>query len=70
MKIKAAWESIMLKAVVFPVPLFSLTGLSGFFPLHPMTVTEAERRLALAQLRETVVVTGEGQAEGEKQQEV
>ncbi|XP_061642074.1 28S ribosomal protein S16, mitochondrial isoform X2 [Phyllopteryx taeniolatus] len=29
-------------------PLAKLLGLAGFFPLHPMTVTEAERRRAQA----------------------
>ncbi|XP_032406455.1 small ribosomal subunit protein bS16m [Xiphophorus hellerii] len=34
-------------------PVAKLLGLSGFFPLHPMTVTEAERRRAQAKLAET-----------------
>ncbi|XP_077429813.1 small ribosomal subunit protein bS16m [Vanacampus margaritifer] len=29
-------------------PVAKLLGLAGFFPLHPMTVTEAERRRAQA----------------------
>uniref|UniRef100_A0AAV2M4F0 Small ribosomal subunit protein bS16m n=2 Tax=Knipowitschia caucasica TaxID=637954 RepID=A0AAV2M4F0_KNICA len=29
-------------------PVSKLLGLAGFFPLHPMTVTEAERRRAAA----------------------
>ena len=36
-----------LRSPLFP-PLFS--GLAGFFPLHPMTVTEAERRMTKAEL--------------------
>lgn len=45
-------------------------GLAGFFPLHPMTITEAERRKALAQATETVTSTEEGVEEEEKQPEV
>ncbi|KAL2090800.1 hypothetical protein ACEWY4_013063 [Coilia grayii] len=31
-------------------PVAKLLGLAGFFPLHPMTVTEAERRRKKAEL--------------------
>ncbi|KPP65028.1 28S ribosomal protein S16, mitochondrial-like [Scleropages formosus] len=31
-------------------PVAKLLGLSGFFPLHPMTVTEAERKRKRAEL--------------------
>ncbi|XP_037108331.1 28S ribosomal protein S16, mitochondrial [Syngnathus acus] len=34
-------------------PVAKLLGLAGFFPLHPMTVTEAERRRAEATAAET-----------------
>ncbi|XP_072309080.1 small ribosomal subunit protein bS16m [Eucyclogobius newberryi] len=34
-------------------PVAKLLGLAGFFPLHPMTVTEAERRRAQAAQAET-----------------
>uniref|UniRef100_A0A673XIN4 Small ribosomal subunit protein bS16m n=1 Tax=Salmo trutta TaxID=8032 RepID=A0A673XIN4_SALTR len=34
------------------LPVAKLLGLAGFFPLHPMTVTETERRRALAELAE------------------
>uniref|UniRef100_A0A3B5LFN5 Small ribosomal subunit protein bS16m n=1 Tax=Xiphophorus couchianus TaxID=32473 RepID=A0A3B5LFN5_9TELE len=40
-------------------PVAKLLGLSGFFPLHPMTVTEAERRRAQAKLAETATGTEE-----------
>nr|XP_046198457.1 28S ribosomal protein S16, mitochondrial-like [Oncorhynchus gorbuscha] len=33
-------------------PVAKLLGLAGFFPLHPMTVTETERHRALAELAE------------------
>ncbi|XP_029005490.1 28S ribosomal protein S16, mitochondrial [Betta splendens] len=47
-----------------------LLGLSGFFPLHPMTVTEAERRRARLQQTETATGTEDKQEEGQKQAEV
>ncbi|KAM4740236.1 small ribosomal subunit protein bS16m isoform 1-T1 [Anableps anableps] len=50
-------------------PVAKLLGLSGFFPLHPMTVTEAERRRAQAKLAETAGGTEDPQQE-EKQAEV
>ncbi|XP_054640747.1 28S ribosomal protein S16, mitochondrial [Dunckerocampus dactyliophorus] len=34
-------------------PVAKLLGLAGFFPLHPMTVTEVERRRAQANQMET-----------------
>ncbi|KAM6980696.1 small ribosomal subunit protein bS16m [Aplochiton taeniatus] len=43
-------------------------GLAGFFPLHPMTVTEAERRRALDQLAQEAGAE-DGPGEREKQQE-
>lgn len=33
-------------------PVAKLLGLAGFFPLHPMTITEAERRKNVAVLTE------------------
>ncbi|KAF7669054.1 hypothetical protein LDENG_00258460 [Lucifuga dentata] len=48
-------------------PVSKLLGLAGFFPLHPMTITEAERRIA-AQPKETE--TEESMEEGQKQPEV
>ena len=50
-------------------PLF-FAGLAGFFPLHPMTVTEAERRRAQALLTETATGTQDGLEEGQKEAEV
>lgn len=42
-------------------------GLAGFFPLHPMTVTEAERRRA--QMEQTGEETGtEGSSEEERKE--
>lgn len=47
--------------------LFSLcVGLAGFFPLHPMTITEAERRIEAAQQREAQ--TEESLVEGQQKQ--
>lgn len=34
-------------------PVAKLLGLSGFFPLHPMTITEAERRRVQTEKTET-----------------
>ncbi|MED6242747.1 hypothetical protein ATANTOWER_009207 [Ataeniobius toweri] len=48
-------------------PVAKLLGLSGFFPLHPMTVTEAERRRAQAKLAETAEGTEDSQ-EGKQTQ--
>ncbi|MBN3325658.1 RT16 protein, partial [Atractosteus spatula] len=42
-------------------PVAKLLGLSGFFPLHPMTVTEAERRRKRAAHREEQAQAGEEQ---------
>lgn len=42
-------------------PVAKLLGLAGFFPLHPMTVTEAERRSA--QAAQTEASTAEDEAE-------
>ncbi|KAI1890499.1 hypothetical protein AGOR_G00154330 [Albula goreensis] len=43
-------------------PVAKLLGLAGFFPLHPMTITEAERR------RNTAAVT-EGSSPEEQQED-
>ncbi|XP_061584540.1 28S ribosomal protein S16, mitochondrial [Cololabis saira] len=53
-------------------PVAKLLGLAGFFPLHPMTVTEAERRKALMDLTQTETATEiEGSPEeGQKQTEI
>lgn len=40
-------------------------GLAGFFPLHPMTITEAERRRAQAE--QTEAAAGPEDAPGEQQ---
>lgn len=48
---------------------FFLSGLSGFFPLHPMTITEAERRRTLAEQTQTSTAA-EGVEEGQRQTEV
>ncbi|XP_026023456.1 small ribosomal subunit protein bS16m [Maylandia zebra] len=48
-------------------PVAKLLGLSGFFPLHPMTITEAERRGAQM---ETETETEESPKEGQKQADV
>uniref|UniRef100_A0A3P8X660 Small ribosomal subunit protein bS16m n=1 Tax=Cynoglossus semilaevis TaxID=244447 RepID=A0A3P8X660_CYNSE len=34
-------------------PVAKLLGLAGFFPLHPMTITEAERQKAQTQVTQT-----------------
>ncbi|TSU50006.1 28S ribosomal protein S16, mitochondrial [Bagarius yarrelli] len=36
-------------------PVAKLLGLAGFFPLHPMTVTEAERRKVAAALKQDAI---------------
>ncbi|XP_054883064.1 28S ribosomal protein S16, mitochondrial [Poeciliopsis prolifica] len=48
-------------------PVAKLLGLSGFLPLHPMTITEAERRRAKAKLAETAT---EDPEQEEKQADV
>ncbi|KAK2821664.1 hypothetical protein Q7C36_021007 [Tachysurus vachellii] len=48
-------------------PIAKLLGLAGFFPLHPMTITEAERRKAAAALKQEV--TPQEESEEEKQAE-
>lgn len=50
---------------LFVVPYIS--GLAGFFPLHPMTITEAERQKAAAALKQEE--TSEDEDEEEKQAE-
>lgn len=49
-------------------PVAKLLGLAGFFPLHPMTITEAERHKAQAQLTETGAE--DGLDDGQKAAEV
>ncbi|XP_006642090.2 small ribosomal subunit protein bS16m [Lepisosteus oculatus] len=49
-------------------PVAKLLGLSGFFPLHPMTVTEAERRRKRAAHREEQTQAGEEQDEAKLQE--
>ncbi|XP_040890997.1 28S ribosomal protein S16, mitochondrial [Toxotes jaculatrix] len=49
-------------------PVAKLLGLAGFYPLHPMTITEAERRRAQMKLEETG--TEEGLEVAQKQDEV
>uniref|UniRef100_A0A8C7XIA5 Small ribosomal subunit protein bS16m n=1 Tax=Oryzias sinensis TaxID=183150 RepID=A0A8C7XIA5_9TELE len=44
-------------------PVAKLLGLAGFFPLHPMTITEAERRRAQAELSEAAGAEAEEQTE-------
>ncbi|XP_075996958.1 small ribosomal subunit protein bS16m [Genypterus blacodes] len=48
-------------------PVAKLLGLAGFFPLHPMTITGAERRIAAAQQREETQ-TEESLVEGQQKQ--
>lgn len=45
-------------------------GLAGFFPLHPMTITEAERQRAQTVLTETATGKEDGLEEGQKEAEV
>lgn len=64
-----------MKDVVFLAPLSLSTGLAGFFPLHPMTITEAERQRAQTELTETTTTTTttgseDGLLEGQKEAEV
>ncbi|XP_034022117.1 28S ribosomal protein S16, mitochondrial [Thalassophryne amazonica] len=40
-------------------PVAKLLGLAGFFPLHPMTITNAERRRAATAQEETAKTVGE-----------
>lgn len=44
-----------------------VSGLAGFFPLHPMTITEAERRKAAAAFKQEA--TTEDDDDEEKQAE-
>ncbi|KAM9408986.1 small ribosomal subunit protein bS16m isoform 1-T2 [Pholidichthys leucotaenia] len=50
-------------------PVAKLLGLAGFLPLHPMTITEAERRRAQAALTEAPSGTEEPVEEGQKEEE-
>ncbi|GAA6231985.1 28S ribosomal protein S16, mitochondrial-like [Lates japonicus] len=52
------------------MPVSKLLGLAGFFPLHPMMITEAERHRAQAQPTETAAGTEQGLEEEQKQAEV
>lgn len=63
-------EKIVVKDMVFLSPLSVSTGIAGFFPLHPMTITEAERQRAKAMLTETATGTEDGQEEAKKEAEV
>ncbi|KAK9528824.1 hypothetical protein VZT92_012963 [Zoarces viviparus] len=47
------------------MPVAKLLGLAGFFPLHPMTITEAERRRAQTEL----IATGTEEGLQERQKE-
>lgn len=47
----------------------SYKGLSGFFPLHPMTITEAERRRAKALGTDVATGTEDGRQEGQMKTE-
>ncbi|KAI4826809.1 hypothetical protein KUCAC02_030240 [Chaenocephalus aceratus] len=49
-------------------PVAKLLGLAGFFPLHPMTITDAERQRAQTEL--TATGTEDGLLEGRKEAEV
>ncbi|XP_029286558.1 small ribosomal subunit protein bS16m [Cottoperca gobio] len=49
-------------------PVAKLLGLAGFFPLHPMTITEGERQRAQTKL--TATGTEDGLQEGQKEAEV
>ncbi|XP_010729650.2 small ribosomal subunit protein bS16m [Larimichthys crocea] len=51
-------------------PVAKLLGLAGFFPLHPMTITEAERQRAQTVLTETATGKEDGLEEGQKEAEV
>ncbi|XP_071350958.1 small ribosomal subunit protein bS16m [Trachinotus anak] len=51
-------------------PVAKLLGLAGFFPLHPMTITEAERRRAQMESTETATGTEESLEAGQKQADV
>lgn len=57
------WKKLVVKDIVFVSPLCLFAGLAGFFPLHPMMITEAERRRALTELTATGAEDGlqEGQ---------
>ena len=47
-----------MKVVVLNSPFPFSAGLAGFFPLHPMTITEAERRRAQTGPTETATEVG------------
>lgn len=57
-----------MKDVIFLSPPSLPAGLAGFFPLHPMTITEAERQRAQTEL--TATGTEDGLQEGQKEAEV
>ena len=54
--------------VLFLSPPSLPAGLAGFFPLHPMMITAAERQKAQTVL--TATGTEEGLQEGQKEAEV
>ncbi len=67
-------NSVVKDVVFISPPSLSLSplsaGLAGFFPLHPMTITEAERQKAQTVLTETAPETQDGLEEGQKEMEV
>lgn len=59
-----------MTAVAFFSAFSRSAGLAGFFPLHPMTITEAERRRTQAEQTQNTLGTEESLDEGQKQAEV
>ncbi|XP_005986130.1 28S ribosomal protein S16, mitochondrial [Latimeria chalumnae] len=51
-------------------PVAKLLGLSGFFPLHPMTITEAERRRRKKALEGTEKTSEEEEEDSEEKREL
>lgn len=49
-------------------PVAKLLGLAGFFPLHPMTITEAERRIKAAALESEAKTQKEEEDDEEEKQ--
>ncbi|KAF4093776.1 hypothetical protein AMELA_G00006040 [Ameiurus melas] len=47
-------------------PVAKLLGLAGFFPLHPMTITEAERQKAAAALKQEETSEDEEEKQAEQ----
>ncbi|XP_013858303.1 small ribosomal subunit protein bS16m [Austrofundulus limnaeus] len=50
-------------------PVCKLLGLAGFFPLHPMTITEAERQKAKKEQTEKLREAEDSPEEGQKEAE-